>query len=170
MLLASRLLLAPSHCCHVPEVVGTVAGVLTAAILVLAVAGIRIVAGVLADDGGRPVSLFITIKVQGNNSLILYPLQVSDSDSILFLTMQRKIHLCIPFLGIARPPSQFTFMCLWAIYIFPGSVHIFSCSRTGRLIVGIYQSLTNTWMWKLGLRPRNSFCFEFSIWCLCSAS
>jgi hypothetical protein len=32
----------------------------------------------------------------------------------------------IPFLGIARPQPQFsTFVCLWAIYIFPGSVHIF---------------------------------------------
>ncbi len=54
---------------------------------------------------------------------------------------------------------------------FPGSVHIFP-ARTGRSILGIYKSLTDTWMWKLGLRPRNSFsgiiCFEFSVLFLCS--
>ncbi len=44
-----------------------------------------------------------------------------------------------------------TFMCLWVIYIFPGSILIFSCSRIGRSIMGIYKSLTDTWMWKLGL-------------------
>ncbi len=40
-----------------------------------------------------------------------------------------------------------TFMCLWALYIFPGSVHI------GRPMVGngIYKSLTDTWRCKLGL-------------------
>ncbi len=41
-----------------------------------------------------------------------------------------------------------------------------SCRRIGRSIVGIYKSLTDTWMWKLGLWPRNPFsgkiCFEFS--------
>ncbi len=40
--------------------------------------------------------------------------------------------------------------------------------------VRIYNSLTDTWMWKLGLRPRYSFsgniCFKFSAFCLCSGS
>jgi hypothetical protein len=30
-----------------------------------------------------------------------------------------------------------TFMCLWAIYVFPRSAHLFSCSRIGRPIRGI---------------------------------
>ncbi len=63
-----------------------------------------------------------------------------------------------------------TFM--WAIYILPGSVHIFYYSRIGRPIVGIYKSLRDTWKWKLGLRPRSSFsrniCFNFLVLCLCS--
>ncbi len=39
-----------------------------------------------------------------------------------------------------------TFMCLWAIYIFPGSVHIFSCSRIARPIPENYESLTDIWV------------------------
>ncbi len=39
-----------------------------------------------------------------------------------------------------------TFMCLWAIYIFPGSVHIFPCSRIDRPILEIYKSLTDIWV------------------------
>ncbi len=49
-----------------------------------------------------------------------------------------------------------------------------SCNRIGRSIVWKYKSLTKTWMWKLGLWPRNSFsgniCFKFSVLVLCSAS
>ncbi len=54
-----------------------------------------------------------------------------------------------------------------------------SSSRKGRPILGIYNSLTDTWMWKLGLIPQYSFsgniCFKFSVskfqfsaFCLCS--
>ncbi len=47
-----------------------------------------------------------------------------------------------------------------------------SSSRKGSPIVGIYNSLTDTWMWKLVLRPRYSFsgniCIKFSAFCLCS--
>ncbi len=67
-----------------------------------------------------------------------------------------------------------TFMCLWVIYIFPESVNIFSCSRIGRPFMGIYNSLTDTWIWNLVLRPRNSFsgniCFKFSVLCRCCLS
>ncbi len=59
-----------------------------------------------------------------------------------------------------------------SVSYFPGLVHIFSYCRIGRPIVGIYKSLTDTWMRKLGLRQRNSFsgniCFEFSVLYLCS--
>jgi hypothetical protein len=47
-----------------------------------------------------------------------------------------------------------------------------SSSIKGRPIVGIYNSITDTGMWKLGLRPRYTFsgniCFKFSAFCLCS--
>ncbi len=67
-----------------------------------------------------------------------------------------------------------TFMYLWSIYIFPCWVFgpPISCSRIGRPIVGIYKSLSKTWMQELGLWPRSSFSgnifFEFSELCLCS--
>ncbi len=61
-----------------------------------------------------------------------------------FSTLQRKSHLCIPRKGSARPQSPiYTFICLWAIYIFPGSVHIFSCGRIGREIVGITKKIAH---------------------------
>ncbi len=42
------------------------------------------------------------------------------------------------------------------LYISRIGSHI-STSRKGRPIMGIYNSLKDTWMWKLGLRPRYSF-------------
>ncbi len=49
-----------------------------------------------------------------------------------------------------------TLIYLWEIYIVPGSVCLFCCREICGPILGIYKSLTDTWMWKLGLRPRNS--------------
>ncbi len=55
-------------------------------------------------------------------------------------------------------------------YIFLGSVRIFSCSKIGRQIVGIYKSLTDPWIWKLdwGNSFSEHICFKFSVLCLCS--
>ncbi len=49
-----------------------------------------------------------------------------------------------------------TLIYLWEIYIFPGSVCQFCCREICGLILRIYKSLTDTWLWKFGLRPRNS--------------
>ncbi len=74
-------------------------------------------------------------------------------------TQYRKFETNIPRKGTARPQSHPipTFMILWAIYIFLWSVCLFCCRKIGGPNVGIYRSLTDTWMWKLGLRPRYSF-------------
>ncbi len=70
-----------------------------------------------------------------------------------------------------------TFMSLWAIYLFPRTVQLFSCSRIGRWIVGIYKSLTETHecieIGNVAGRAVSSFfgniCFKLSFLCLCSA-
>ncbi len=86
--------------------------------------------------------------------------------------LQRQFRLYIPFLGIARPQPNFHIhVSMSDLYIPRIGPHIPS-SRKGRPIVGIYNSLTDTWMWKLGLMPRYSFpgniCLKFSAFCLCS--
>ncbi len=100
----------------------------------------------------------------------LHSLQSSD------FALQRKSHLCIPRKGIARPQSQFPHSCVcerFLQYIPKIGPHIFLQQNRKTAIVGIYNSLTDTWIWKLGLRPPyNSFTekiyFEFSGLCLCS--
>ncbi len=52
-------------------------------------------------------------------------------------------------------------MFLWAVYIFPGSVCLFCCRKKGGPNLGIYRSLTDTWMWKLGLRPAQLLFWEY---------
>ncbi len=108
-----------------------------------------------------PLIMFLSLHLLNN-----FPI---SSDMFLFKGMRTATK--VPFMysrkGIVRPQSQFPHSCVWVFYIFPGSIHIFSCSRIGKPIVGIYKSYINTWTLKLGLRPHNSFygniCFEFSV-------
>jgi len=69
------------------------------------------------------------------------------------------------------PISTFC-VCERFLYSQDRSTYTMSCSRTDRSIVGTFNSLTDTWMWKLC--PHNSFsgnmCFEFSVLILCSAA
>ncbi len=96
---------------------------------------------------------------------------------ILWLWMvytAKAITIIYSFLGKARPQPQFHIhVSVSNLYIARIGPHI-SSSRKGRPIVRIYNFLTDTWMWKLGLRPRYSFsrniCFKFSAFCLCSVS
>ncbi len=46
-----------------------------------------------------------------------------------------------------------TLIYLWEIYIFQGSVCLFCCWEICGPILGLYKSLTDTWMWKFGLKP-----------------
>ncbi len=86
-------------------------------------------------------------------------------------TLQRKSHLCTPRKWISRPPqSPFPHSCVCERFIYSQDRYTYFSCRIGRRIMGIYKSLTDTWIWKLGLRPRNSFsgniCFKFSVLCL----
>ncbi len=50
-----------------------------------------------------------------------------------------------------------TLIYLWEIlYISRIGLPIFCCRKICGPILGIYKSLTDTWMWKLGVRPRHS--------------
>jgi hypothetical protein len=57
------------------------------------------------------------------------------NENPIYVFPEKELRASVPFVA---------FMCLSAIYIFPVSVQIFSCSRIGRPIGGIYKSLTDT--------------------------
>jgi hypothetical protein len=90
------------------------------------------------------------------------------------VALQRRSDLCTSRKGTARSQFQFPHSCICERFVYSDDRSTyFPASRIGRLIMGIYKSLTDTWMWKLGLRPRSfisgNICFEFSVFCLCSA-
>jgi hypothetical protein len=96
----------------------------------------------------------------------------------IFLEMKLRglIHVSMSDLSIPTigpPISQLvpvpTFMYLRAIYIFPRSVRLLCSSKIGGPIVGIYKSLTYTWMWKLGTRQRSFISGNTSIGSFCNA-
>jgi hypothetical protein len=64
------------------------------------------------------------------------------------LALQRKFRSCIPFLGIARPQPKFphSWVCERFLYSQDWSTYSISCSITARSTVGIYKSLTDTWL------------------------
>ncbi len=66
---------------------------------------------------------------------------------------RRKFETNIRNCAVAVPIS--TFMCLWAIYI-PRLICLSFCRKISGPILEKYKSLTDKWVWKLGLRPRNS--------------
>ncbi len=94
---------------------------------------------------------------------------------LLLTALLRKSHLCMPRKGTKRPQSQFPQACVCEWFIYSQDRSAFCCSNIcGPIVVGIFKWLTDTWMWKLGLRPRNSFpgkiFFRFSVLCLCSVA
>ncbi len=102
--------------------------------------------GVARHSGGR-VTSYNTFHSCSVSALLVI---VKGS----FLThTARKIPFIYFFSGnCAASVSISTCICPWAIYIFPGSVHIFPCSRIGRPILEIYKSLTDRWVKELGDR------------------
>ncbi len=69
--------------------------------------------------------------------------------------------------GASIPISTTFTFCERLIQYIPRIGPNISCCRIGTSIVGIYKSLTDTWLWKLRLWPSNSFsgniCCEFLV-------
>ncbi len=78
-----------------------------------------------------------------NFSLLTHSLYVGNHLLLLQIrsALYWKYNLCIPRNETARPCSQFLHSCCceWFIYIFPGFVCLFGCSKIGKLILGIFK-------------------------------
>ncbi len=86
-----------------------------------------------------PLLFIINKKRSGQKHLIVRD-KICAATKLQFIYSQKR--------NCAASVPISTFMCLWVIYIFPGSIHIFSCSRIDIPIVRMYESLTDTWIWR----------------------
>ena len=140
-------------------------------LLVLTEAGLLLVSLFSGHDGAGPLVLHL-LRPKSNSSHYFRRKEKSWCRQHCTAT---AIPFIYPFSGncVASAPI-FTLMCLWAIYIFPGSVYIFPPAEQADPSWEYIISVTDTRKWKLGLRPRYSFsgniCFKFPAFFLCSVA
>ncbi len=115
----------------------------------------------------------------------LYPInlgscfpRVSEPQSLKFNMPLRHTATAIPFIysfpgkSASSAPIS-TFMCMWAIYMFPGSVHIFppaeKADPSWEYIIRSQTHECGNWDWVLDIPFAGNICFKFSAFFLCSA-
>jgi hypothetical protein len=76
--------------------------------------------------GENPDRYKFILRFSSPRKLVFSPIPTSTAN-----------HSCVLRKGIGLPQSKFPHSCDWAIYVFPRSVHLVSCSRIGRPIRGI---------------------------------
>ncbi len=97
-----------------------------------------------------------------SNINVWFPLMYSQKWNCYFQNRIKMFCIQVP-----------TLIYLWEIYIFPGSIYLFCCREISGPIRGIYKLFTDTWMWKLGLRPAiprkgiHKWDFPCSVKCQC---
>jgi hypothetical protein len=117
--------------------------------------------------------IYILLKIPSrrtiNTSMVTCQCTVGEG------ALQRQFRFYIPFLGIARPQPQCaisTFMCAWAIYISPGSVHIFppaeKADPSWKYIIRSQSHESGNWDWGpdipfLGIFVSNFRHFVFAV-------
>ncbi len=80
----------------------------------------------------------------------------------------------IPFIfwELRRLQTKFPHSCVCERFIYSQDLSTYFLQQNRQINRGIYKSLTDTWMWKSGLWPHNSFseniCLKFSVLVLCS--
>ncbi len=126
------------------------------------------------------LNIYIRLWCQSSPLVFRTPIPPQAHALLLFCyirmctALQWQFRLYIPFLGIARPQPQFPHSCVCERFIYSQDQSTYFLQKNRPTHRGnIYSnSLTDTWMWKLGLRPRYSFsgniCFKFSAFWLCS--